>query len=132
MAREHKHMPLTMCILDRGGHLVSTQREDGSSIFRFEIAFGKAWACLGLGHSTNFMEKVMLKNRPHFVDSLAATSGGKFVPALGGILIRDAPARSSARSGSQATPARTTRSPASKRSGMRLRAGPDVNAGSTP
>jgi uncharacterized protein GlcG (DUF336 family) len=90
MAREHKHMPLTMCILDRGGHLVSIQREDGSSIFRFEIAFGKAWACLGLAHSTNFMEKVMLKNRPHFVDSLAATSGGKFVPALGGILIRDA------------------------------------------
>ena len=30
----------------------------------------------------------MAKNRPHFVDSLAAASGGKFIPALGGILIR--------------------------------------------
>jgi uncharacterized protein GlcG (DUF336 family) len=90
LAREHKHMPLTFCILGPGGQLVSSQREDGSSIFRFEIAFGKAWACIALGHSTNFMEKVMANNRPHFLDSLPVTSGGKFVPALGGILIRDA------------------------------------------
>ncbi len=88
-ARELNHMPLTFCVLNRGGQLVSAQRDDNSSIFRFEIAFGKAWACLGLAHSTHFMEKVMANNRPHFLDSLAATSGGRFVPALGGILIRD-------------------------------------------
>jgi uncharacterized protein GlcG (DUF336 family) len=90
LAREHKHLPLTLCVLDAGGHLVSFQREDHSSIMRFEIAFGKAWACLGLAHSTQFMEKVMARNRPHFLDSLPAASGGKFVPALGGLLIRNA------------------------------------------
>ncbi len=89
LAREHRHLPITFCILDRGGHLVSFQREDNSSILRFEIAFGKAWSCLALGHSTRFMEKVMAQNRPHFLDSLAAASGGRFVPALGGVLIRD-------------------------------------------
>jgi uncharacterized protein GlcG (DUF336 family) len=93
LAREHNHLPLTLCILDRGGHLVSFQREDNSSILRFEIAFGKAWGSLGLAHSTRFMEKVMANNRPHFLDSLAAASGGRFVPALGGILIRDAEGR---------------------------------------
>jgi uncharacterized protein GlcG (DUF336 family) len=69
--------------------MVSAQREDNSSTFRYEIAYGKAWTCIALGHSTHFVEKTMTKNRPHFVDSLGAASGGKFIPALGGVLIRD-------------------------------------------
>ena len=89
MAREHRHMPLTFCILGAGGLLVSMQRDDNSSIMRYEIAYGKAWACLALGHSTHFMEKVMAGSRPHFLDSLPVAAGGRFVPALGGILIRD-------------------------------------------
>jgi uncharacterized protein GlcG (DUF336 family) len=89
IARRHGHQPLTFCVVDKGGHMISAQREDNSSTFRFEIAFGKAWTCIALGHSTNFVEKIMSKNRPHFVDSLAAASGGKFIPALGGVLVRD-------------------------------------------
>jgi uncharacterized protein GlcG (DUF336 family) len=89
IARREKHQPLTFCVVDRGGHLVSAQREDNSSTFRFEIAFGKAWSCIALGHSTHFVEKTMTKNRPHFVDALASASGGKFIPALGGVLVRD-------------------------------------------
>jgi hypothetical protein len=56
---------------------------------RFDIAFGKAWSCMAIGHSTRFMEESIAKNRPHFLDSLAATSGGKFVPCMGGVLIRE-------------------------------------------
>ena len=74
--KQHGHLPLTFCVLDRGGHLVSAQREDDSSIMRFEIAFGKAWASLALGHSTRFQEVQMSKNRPHFLDSLAAVANG--------------------------------------------------------
>jgi uncharacterized protein GlcG (DUF336 family) len=88
LAREHGHLPLTACVVDAGGHMVSAQREDGSSTFRYEIAFGKAWTSIALGHSTRFIEDKMTRNRPHFVDSLAAASGGKFIPALGGVLIR--------------------------------------------
>ena len=90
LSRERQYQPMTFCILDRGGHLVTAQREDNSSIMRFEIAFGKAWSCLAIGHSTRFMEETMAKNRPHFLDSLAATSGGRFVPCMGGVLVRDA------------------------------------------
>lgn len=90
LARERKLQPLTFCILDSGGNFVSAQREDNSSIMRFEIALGKAWSCMALGHSTRFMEEVMAQSRPHFLDSLAATSGGRFVPCIGGVLIRDA------------------------------------------
>ena len=35
--------PLTIVVLDDGGHLVSMQREDKSGILRFEIAFGIGW-----------------------------------------------------------------------------------------
>ena len=89
IARQHGHLPITCCVVDRGGHLVSAQREDNSSTFRFEIAYGKAWTCMALHHSTRFVEDKMTKNRPHFVDSLAAASNGKFIPALGGVMIRD-------------------------------------------
>jgi len=88
IARQRGHLPITCCVVDRGGHVVSAQREDNSSTFRFEIAYGKAWTCIALGHSTRFVEDTMTKNRPHFVDSLAAASNGRFIPALGGVLIR--------------------------------------------
>ena len=89
IARSHGHLPITCCVVDRGGHVVSAQREDNSSTFRFEIAYGKAWTCMALNHSTRFVEDKMTKNRPHFVDSLAAASNGRFIPALGGVMIRD-------------------------------------------
>ena len=69
--------------------MVAVQREDNSSIMRFDIAFGKAWSCMALGHSTRFMEEKMAKNRPHFLDALPAASAGKFVPCMGGVMIRD-------------------------------------------
>jgi len=89
LGREQGHLPLTFCVVDKHGYVVSAQRDNDSSTFRFEIAFGKAWSCTALGHSTHFMEKTMTKNRPHFVDSLAAASDGRFIPALGGVLIRN-------------------------------------------
>ena len=41
-AREKGFKPLTVVVLDPGGHVVAVEREDGSSNKRFEIAFGKA------------------------------------------------------------------------------------------
>lgn len=88
-ARDKKMKPLTFVILDTGGHLVSAQREDNSGILRFEIAFGKAWGGLGMGHSTRYLQEYLAVNRPRFVDALAVASNGRFIPVLGGILIRD-------------------------------------------
>jgi uncharacterized protein GlcG (DUF336 family) len=88
-AREQKMKPLTFVILDTGGHLVSAQREDNSGILRFEIAFGKAWGSLGMGHSTRYLQDYLAVNRPRFVDALAVASNGRFIPVLGGVLIRD-------------------------------------------
>src|SRR2546425_9319181 len=41
--------PLTVAVLDRGGHLVALGREDGSGLLRPQIAIRKAWGALGMG-----------------------------------------------------------------------------------
>ena len=90
VARDLKLSPITICVLDRGGHLVSAQRQDESAILRFEIAFGKAWASLGVGHSSRFLQDKLAHQRPHFVDAMAAASAGRFIPVAGGVLVRQA------------------------------------------
>jgi hypothetical protein len=47
--RELNCAPLTVAVLDSGGHLVAFKREDKSGLLRFDIAFGKAWGALGMG-----------------------------------------------------------------------------------
>jgi len=47
--RARNFKPLTVAVLDSGGHLVAMKREDGSSILRPQIAEGKAWGTLGMG-----------------------------------------------------------------------------------
>src|SRR5215813_1862290 len=89
IARERKLSPITICVLDRGGHLVSAQREDESAILRFEIAFGKAWASLGVGHSSRSLQDKLSQQRPRFVDAMAAASNGRFIPVAGGVLVRE-------------------------------------------
>ena len=79
--------PLTVAVLDAGGHLVAFGREDDSGILRPEIAFGKAWGALGLGASSRRIRD-LLADRPTFVDALSVASGGRFIPVPGGVLIR--------------------------------------------
>ena len=47
--RELHLKPLTVAVLDAGGHLLAFKREDRSGILRPEIAQAKAWGALGLG-----------------------------------------------------------------------------------
>ena len=43
----NKLLPLTVVVLDSGGNVVASKREDGCGILRHDIALGKAWAALG-------------------------------------------------------------------------------------
>ena len=82
-------MPLVVAVLDSGGNLVAYKREDGSGVMRFDIAFGKAWGCLGMGMSTRLIRD-RLAQRPAFLGALACVSDGRFIPVPGGVLILDA------------------------------------------
>ena len=90
LGMEQKLAPLTVCVLDAGGHLVSAQRQDRSSIMRFEIAQGKAYAARSLGRSTRFMQETLAVQRPGFVEALAVAAHGEFIPVAGGVLIKNA------------------------------------------
>ncbi len=88
-AREKNFQPLSVAVLDAGGHLVAFKREDKSGILRFDIAFGKAWGALGMGFgSRTLFERAA--NTPQFFTMLAAASEGRMVTNPGGVLIRDA------------------------------------------
>ena len=88
-ARDSNLAPLTVAVLDSGGHLVAFKREDKSGILRFDIAFGKAWGALGMGFGSRTLASRAAKT-PQFFTMLAAASGGRMVSNPGGVLIKDA------------------------------------------
>jgi uncharacterized protein GlcG (DUF336 family) len=88
-ARDSNLAPLTVAVLDSGGHLVAYKREDKSGILRFDIAFGKAWGALGMGFGSRTLASRAAKT-PQFFTMLAAASGGRMVTNPGGVLIKDA------------------------------------------
>ena len=85
--RELKLAPLTVVVLDSGGHPVALQREDRSGIMRDDIATGKAWGGLGMGFGSRELFDRSSK-QPMFITALAALSQGRMVPVPGGVLIR--------------------------------------------
>jgi len=81
--------PLTVAVLDPGGHLVAFKRSDNSGILRFDIAFGKAWGALGMGFGSRELA-ARAQGNPSFIAAISTASGGRVVPAPGGVLIRNA------------------------------------------
>lgn len=81
--------PMTVVVLDAGGHVVAVEREDGSSMGRFEIGFGKAHGALALGMgSRSIMARA--EQQAYFVAAVTSAVGGALVPVPGGVLVRDA------------------------------------------
>ncbi len=80
--------PLTVVVLDSGGHVVALKREDNSSLMRPQIATGKAWGTLALGIGCRDIAK-RAAVAPAFIGALSDMSGGKVVPVPGGVLIKD-------------------------------------------
>jgi uncharacterized protein GlcG (DUF336 family) len=83
------YKPMTVVVLDDAGHVKTMQREDGASMFRVDVATGKAWGAVGMGISSRGLSE-RAKDNPNFFLSLAATSGGKFLPQPGAVLIKNA------------------------------------------
>jgi len=78
--------PLSVSVLDAGGHLIAFQRQDGASTLRFQIAAGKAGGALALGLSSRKIGD-MAAERPSFVASLGPISPLGIVPAAGGVIV---------------------------------------------
>ena len=87
--KERGLKPLTVVVLDAGGHVLSVEREDGASNNRFEIAYGKAYGALALGMGSRSL-MARAEQQAYFISAAAAAIGGRLVPVPGGVLVKDA------------------------------------------
>lgn len=86
--QEHGFKPLTVVVLDTGGHVIAASRQDGASNNRFEIAQGKAYGALALGMGSRaIMERA--EQQAYFIAAATAALAGRLIPVPGGVLVRD-------------------------------------------
>lgn len=85
--KAHDLKPLTVAVLDRGGHLIALAREDGTSNLRPEIAQGKARGAIGMGLGSRALFN-RAQVEPFFIQAMNALSDGSLVPVAGGVLIK--------------------------------------------
>lgn len=88
-ARAANYQAMGVAVLDANGDLVAFAREDGASMFRFDIARAKAWGAVGMGVASRTLAE-RAKGNPNFFVSLSATAQGKFLPQTGAVVIKNA------------------------------------------
>ena len=88
-SKQAGYQPMAVAVLDAAGHLKAFASEDGASMFRFDVARAKAWGAVGMGASSRVLGE-RAQGNPNFFVSLAATSGGRFLPQTGAVLIKSA------------------------------------------
>ena len=87
--RELGLKPLSVAVLDAGGHLIAFEREDGASPGRFEIARGKAYGAVMLGMPGS-AQMARAEDQAYFMAAVNGAFGGKVIPVPGGVLVKDA------------------------------------------
>jgi len=79
--------PLSVVVLDTGGHVVAFERSDGASPGRFGIAQGKAYGSIMLGIA-GMAQMARAEQQAYFLAAVNGVYGGRVVPVPGGILLR--------------------------------------------
>lgn len=87
-AREMELKPISVVVLDAGGHVIAFEREDGSAPGRFGIAQGKAYGAVMLGMAGR-AQMARAEQQAYFMAALNGVYGGQVVPVPGGLLVRD-------------------------------------------
>jgi uncharacterized protein GlcG (DUF336 family) len=80
--------PLSVIVVEPGCKVKAFKKEDGSSMIRFEMAYGKAYTALSLGRSSKLVRE-RAQERPIFMRYLLAASADQIFPEGGGMLIRN-------------------------------------------
>ncbi|KIC48457.1 heme-binding protein [Tateyamaria sp. ANG-S1] len=86
--REMELKPLTVVVLDAGGHVQACEREDGAAPGRFAIAQGKAYGAVMLGMAGT-AQMARAEQQAYFMTAVNGVYGGQVVPVPGGVLVRD-------------------------------------------
>lgn len=86
--RDMELKPLSVVVLDAGGHVQAFEREDGASPGRFDIARGKAFGAVMLGMGGQ-AQMARAEQQAYFMTAVNGVFGGNVVPVPGGVLLRD-------------------------------------------
>lgn len=86
--REKEFKPLSVVVLDAGGHVKAFEREDGAAPGRFAIAHGKAYGSVMLGMAGT-AQMARAEAQAYFMAAVNGVYGGQVVPVPGGVLLRD-------------------------------------------
>ena len=81
--------PLSVAVLDAGGHLIAFERSDGAAPGRVAIATGKAHGAVMLGMAGR-AQMARAEQQAYFMQAVNGALQGQVVPVPGGVLIRDA------------------------------------------
>ena len=84
--------PLSVAVLDAGGHLLAFEREDGASPGRFQIAQGKAYGAVMLGMPGS-AQMARAEAQAYFIAAANGAFGGQMIPVPGGVLVKDSKGR---------------------------------------
>ena len=86
--REMELKPLSVIVLDAGGHVKAFEREDGAAPGRFAIAQGEAYGAVMLGMAGT-AQMARAEQQAYFMAAVNGVYGGQVVPVPGGVLVRD-------------------------------------------
>ena len=81
--------PLSVVVLDAGGHVKAFERADGAAPGRFGIAQGKAYGAVMLGMSGT-AQMARAEQQAYFMAAVNGVYGGQVVPVPGGVLVMGA------------------------------------------
>jgi uncharacterized protein GlcG (DUF336 family) len=81
--------PLSVAVLDPGGHILAVLRDERASIGRADIAMAKAAGCLAMGFGGRELAR-RAQAAPQFFTALTRIFAQGIVPVPGGVLIRNA------------------------------------------
>ncbi|HEY8334350.1 MAG TPA: heme-binding protein [Tardiphaga sp.] len=83
-----KLKPMAITVLDTRGCVKASLAQDGTSLMRGDIAYGKAYGALSLGIGSRAIFQ-RAQEQPYFVDAISTMTKGAMIPVPGGVLIMD-------------------------------------------
>ncbi|MEL1236340.1 MAG: heme-binding protein [Candidatus Neomarinimicrobiota bacterium] len=88
-ARKENMEPMAVTVVDAAGTIITSQTEENCALIRPDIAYGKAWGCIGLGFSSRALHGLYgaLPDMNPAFDSFGAISKNRLVPSPGGVFI---------------------------------------------
>src|ERR1044072_9613004 len=78
--------PISAIVVEPGCVVKAFQKEDGASMIRFEMAYGKAYAALALGRNSSLV-RIRREEKPDFIRHLVAVSEDRLFSEGGGLMI---------------------------------------------